>query len=65
MLKPSDNIIDMLLALPYGIAADRFGRRPILLLFIVGYILGDTWVKLVCESRLNLSTTAIYRKAMV
>ena len=40
--------VDVLLAVPYGFVADKFGRKPVLLLGIVGVILSDIWVMAVC-----------------
>lgn len=33
----------------YGIAADRYGRRPILAIALVGIIMSAAWTQLVCE----------------
>lgn len=38
----------ILLSLPYGVLSDHWGRKPVLYLGIVGLILGETWVRLVC-----------------
>ncbi|KAF7183284.1 hypothetical protein CNMCM7691_003197 [Aspergillus felis] len=37
------------LALPYGIMADKCGRKPVFMLSFLGVLLSDTWVKIVCE----------------
>lgn len=39
----------MLLAVPYGVLADRVGRKKVLLLAIVGLFMNDAWIRLVCE----------------
>ncbi|KAM7192298.1 Major facilitator superfamily domain containing protein [Rhypophila sp. PSN 637] len=37
----------MLLALPYGALADRIGRKPVLLLAVIGCFLNDSWTRIV------------------
>ncbi|KAK3682952.1 major facilitator superfamily domain-containing protein [Podospora appendiculata] len=37
----------MLLVLPYGVLTDRIGRKPVLLLAIVGCILNNVWIRVV------------------
>lgn len=37
----------MLLAIPYGIIADRYSRRFVMTLGLVGVLLAETWVGLV------------------
>ncbi|KAK3329762.1 major facilitator superfamily domain-containing protein [Apodospora peruviana] len=37
----------MLVAVPYGTLADRIGRKPVLLLAIVGCFMNDIWIRLV------------------
>ena len=39
----------MLLAVPFGALADRFGRKKILLLALFGMFMNDAWIRLVCE----------------
>ena len=39
----------ILLAVPYGVLADRWGRKPVILLGIVGTVLGEIWLRVVCE----------------
>ncbi|PYH97882.1 MFS general substrate transporter, partial [Aspergillus ellipticus CBS 707.79] len=43
-----DNIPGLLLALPYGILADNYGRRKIMTLSFVGQLAGLSWVLIVC-----------------
>ncbi|PVH96198.1 MFS general substrate transporter [Periconia macrospinosa] len=37
----------ILLALPYGVMADHYGRKAVFLLFLLGLVLSDTLVKLI------------------
>lgn len=37
----------ILLALPYGVLSDHWGRRPVIYLGVVGLLLGEVWVRLV------------------
>lgn len=46
----------ILLALPYGALADRIGRKPVLLLGMAGCLLGETWVRFVCETKRPITT---------
>ncbi|PLB39661.1 putative MFS multidrug transporter [Aspergillus candidus] len=46
--ETSDVLPGILLAIPYGVAADRWGRKPVLLLGILGIMLGEIWVRVVC-----------------
>ncbi|KAL5041272.1 hypothetical protein BDW71DRAFT_201512 [Aspergillus fruticulosus] len=43
-----DNIPGLFLALPYGLLADRYGRRLVMSLSFVGQFAGMLWVLLVC-----------------
>lgn len=38
----------VLLSVPFGILADRWGRKPVLNLSLVGYLLGEAWARVVC-----------------
>jgi MFS family permease len=42
------------LALPYGVLSDRYGRKPILCLGILGIVLGELWVRVVCKSDIDI-----------
>ncbi|KAJ5627096.1 hypothetical protein N7528_004523 [Penicillium herquei] len=44
----SDVLAGMLLSVPYGVLADRWGRKPVLLLGISGILLGEAWIRIVC-----------------
>ena len=39
----------MALTIPYGMLADRIGRKKVLLLAILGLFMNDAWIRLVCE----------------
>ncbi|PYI01240.1 adenylate cyclase [Aspergillus sclerotiicarbonarius CBS 121057] len=43
-----EQVPGILFAVPYGVLADRIGRRPVLLLCALGFTLSDVWVKIVC-----------------
>lgn len=59
MLKGWDTafacIPGLLLALPYGYVADRYGRKIVLVLSLVGVALGIAWVQLVGKSSYSVS----------
>ncbi|GLA64470.1 hypothetical protein AtubIFM55763_008508 [Aspergillus tubingensis] len=42
-----EQVPGILFAVPYGVLADRIGRRPVLLLCAVGFTLSDAWTKAV------------------
>ncbi|KAJ9244771.1 hypothetical protein DTO169E5_1592 [Paecilomyces variotii] len=44
----SDVLPGILFSVPYGVLADRWGRKPVLLLGILGTLLGESWVRVVC-----------------
>jgi MFS family permease len=44
-----DGIPGLLLAIPYGVYADKFGRREVLILSMSGQLAGALWVLLVCK----------------
>ncbi|RAL15484.1 MFS general substrate transporter [Aspergillus homomorphus CBS 101889] len=46
--ETSDVLPGILLSVPYGVLADRWGRKPVLLLGILGILLGEIWVRVVC-----------------
>lgn len=43
-----DVVPGLILSLPYGVMSDRWGRRPILYLGILGILLAEIWVRIVC-----------------
>jgi hypothetical protein len=40
-----------ILAIPYGMAANRFGRRNVLTLALAGLLLEETWNFIICQSK--------------
>ncbi|KAH6647203.1 major facilitator superfamily domain-containing protein [Truncatella angustata] len=42
-----NQIPSIVLGIPLGLLADRIGRKPLILLFLLGIFLSDTWVKIV------------------
>ncbi|CAG8922889.1 unnamed protein product [Penicillium salamii] len=38
----------LLLSLPYGVLSDRYGRKPLLYLALLGILLGEVWIRIVC-----------------
>ncbi|KAJ5108505.1 MFS general substrate transporter [Penicillium angulare] len=44
----SDVLPGIILSVPYGVLADRWGRKPVLLLGMLGVLLGEFWVRFVC-----------------
>ncbi|KAJ5945417.1 hypothetical protein N7516_005585 [Penicillium verrucosum] len=43
-----DVLPGLILSLPYGVMSDRWGRRPLLYLSLLGILLGEIWVRIVC-----------------
>ncbi|KAG0158351.1 MFS multidrug transporter, putative [Penicillium digitatum] len=43
-----DVVPGLLLSLPYGVMADRWGRKPLVYLSMLGILLGEIWVRIVC-----------------
>ncbi|MCJ1351939.1 MAG: hypothetical protein MMC33_001923 [Icmadophila ericetorum] len=43
-----DSIVGALLALPYGMISDRYGRKPVAILSICGLIMSNIWILSVC-----------------
>lgn len=44
-----DNIPSILLAIPFGILADKYGRKPIILLNSIAFCLRISWIMVVCH----------------
>lgn len=42
-------ILAFFVQIPYGIVADKYGRRPVLFLALFGAALQTTWVLIVCK----------------
>jgi hypothetical protein len=42
-------IVGLVLAIPYGVAADKIGRRPVLILNVFAQLAGLTWTIFVCK----------------
>ncbi|KAI7338187.1 hypothetical protein KC315_g1885 [Hortaea werneckii] len=49
-----DGVPGLLLAMPYGVAADKIGRKPVLLLSMAGQLLAAMWVLFVAWYKLSL-----------
>ncbi|KAI7337079.1 hypothetical protein KC315_g2513 [Hortaea werneckii] len=49
-----DGIPGLLLAMPYGVVADKIGRKPVLLLSMAGQVFAATWVLFVAWNDLSL-----------
>ncbi|CAI7599947.1 unnamed protein product [Penicillium glandicola] len=43
-----DVLPGLVLSLPYGVLSDRWGRKPFLYLSMLGILLGEIWVRIVC-----------------
>lgn len=39
----------IIFGIPLSLLADRIGRKPVILLFLLGIFLSDTWTKVVCK----------------
>lgn len=48
LLRTINQLPSILLAIPYGILADRIGRRPVLILSMIGCCFQDILAKIVC-----------------
>ena len=48
LIYANSDILGILLSLPYGILSDHWGRRPVLYLSMLGIILSEFWVRIVC-----------------
>jgi MFS family permease len=44
-----DSLPGILLGIPYGVMADRIGRKQVLILAILGTQLGEVWSRAVCK----------------
>jgi hypothetical protein len=55
-----ENLPGVFLAIPFGILADRVGRKMVLSLILVGLALEPVWVLFVCTSRGNISGCTLY-----
>ncbi|KAH0603176.1 uncharacterized protein H6S33_008180 [Morchella sextelata] len=51
------NIPGVVLAIPFGVMADRYGRRPMLMLTLLGLSLSSAWVLLICWFSLPIKLT--------
>ncbi|KAJ5114323.1 hypothetical protein NUU61_000082 [Penicillium alfredii] len=43
-----DMLPGLVFSLPYGVLSDHWGRRPVLYLGVVGILLADIWIRIVC-----------------
>lgn len=46
-----DGLPGLLLAMPYGVMADKRGRQPVTFLSKLGMLLAMSWILIVCESK--------------
>lgn len=53
-----------MLAIPYGILADRRGRRLVVALGVTGQVLGDTWIFVVLTFFKTFPTSAVYSASL-
>ncbi len=44
-----DGVPGLILAMPYGVVADKFGRRLVLVASMFGLFLGTLWIAFVCK----------------
>lgn len=49
-MRVADNFLALLVQIPYGIIADKYGRRPVLFLSLVGILLECIWTMLIRKS---------------
>lgn len=42
-------LVGLLMAVPYGMLAERWGRKPVIFLIILGLSLGRAWSLFVCK----------------
>lgn len=42
------------MALPIGWAADNFGRKPVLIVGNISFVLKAVWIQVICESKNSL-----------
>lgn len=45
-----DALPSILVAVPFGMLADRVGRKPCVLIGFLGVLLAEAWTRLVCQS---------------